>query len=202
MKDCQSSDVADHIGKADANCQKLLKHTGVKDIIEERRNSRSALTSARCLLGVLPTSSIQLCETADADGLEINMNEDWCDVEFEAALDSGSQDHVRDEADTPGYLLESSPGSSRGHCFIVGKGRLPNLGQKILNLEPESDGSTNLKSCFQIARVMRPLMSVGKICDSGMKVEFDDTEAIVRALDNSDVCVFECEPGGLYISVR
>ena len=75
----------------------------------------------------------------------------------------------------------------------------PNLGQKILNPEPESDGSTRLKSCFRIARVTRPLMLVGKICDSGTKVEFDDTKATVRAPDNSEVCIFERKPGGLYI---
>ena len=28
LKDCQSLDFAQHMGKADANCQKLLKHTG------------------------------------------------------------------------------------------------------------------------------------------------------------------------------
>ena len=55
LKDCQDLDAAENIRKANANCQKLLKHTGFKDIIEERCNSRSALTSARSLLGVLPT---------------------------------------------------------------------------------------------------------------------------------------------------
>ena len=64
--------------------------------------------------------NLQLGETADADGLEINVNEDWCDVEFEVAFISGSQDHVCDDADTPGYVLESSPGSRRGQSFIVG----------------------------------------------------------------------------------
>ena len=154
----------------------------------------------RSQLGVLPNCQIQVCETADVDGVEINVSEEWCDVEFEVALDSGSQDHVCDEANTPGYALEHSPGSSRGQCFIVGNGgRLPNMGQKVLNLEPESDESTSLKSCFQIARVTRPLMSVGKICDSGMRVEFTDKEATVKATDDSVVCVFERKPGGLYI---
>ena len=200
IKDCQSSDVAEDIRKAHAKCQKLLKHTGITDIIEERCSSRSAMPSARSSLSFLPVSSLQLCETADADGLEINMNEDWCDVEFEVGLDSGSKDHVCDEADTPGYVLESSPGSSRGQFFIVGNGgRLPNMGQNILNIEPESDGSTSLKSCFQIARATRPLMSACEICDSGMKVEFADTKAIVKAPQGSKVCAFERKPGRLYI---
>ena len=73
------------------------------------------------------------------------------------------------------------------------------MGQKVLNLEPEDDESTKLKSCFQIARVTRPLMSVGKICDSGMKVEFTDKDATVVAPDGAHVCVFTRKPGGLYI---
>lgn len=73
------------------------------------------------------------------------------------------------------------------------------MGQKILNLEPESDGSTSLKSWFRIARVTRPLMSLGKICDCGVKVKFTDATATVKIPDGSEVCVFERKPGGLYI---
>ena len=117
--------------------------------------------------------------------MNIDMIEKWCDLEFEVAFDSGPQGHVFDEVDTPGYSLEASPGSSRGQCFIFWNGgRLPNSAQKIIHPELESDGSTSLKSCFQIARVTRPLMSVGKICDSGLKVEFTDTKATVKAPDN------------------
>ena len=86
--------------------------------------------------------------------------------------------------------------------IVENGGRLSNLGQKILNLEPESDGSTSPKSCFQIARVTRPLVSVGKICESIMKATFDDTEAPVRAQDGSEVCVFERKPGCVSRSVR
>ena len=42
-------------------------------------------------------------------------------------------------------------------------------------------------------------MSVGKICDSGMKVEFTDKTATVKAPDGTTVCVFTRKPGGLYI---
>ena len=114
------------------------------------------------------------------------------------ALDSGSQDHICDEADTPGYDLAESLGSSRGACFVVGNGgRLPNLGQKVLNLEPEDDAAVGMKSCFQIARVTRPFMSVGKICDGGMEVEFTDKTATIIAPDGSNVCVLTRKPGGL-----
>ena len=128
------------------------------------------------------------------------LSNEWEDVEFEVALDSGSQDHVCDEVDCPGYSTEQSPGSARGQCFIVGDGnRLPNLGQRPLNLEPMADANVALKSCFQIARVTRPLMSVGKLCDNGLEVVFNKTQAIVRDSEGVQVCVFERQPGGLYL---
>ena len=67
-----------------------------------------------------------------------------------------------------------------------------------MNLEPLNDDSTPLKSCFQIAKVTRPLMSVGRICDNGMKVEFTHDKAIVINPEGAHVCVFERKPGGLY----
>ena len=173
--------------------RELLEKTGMIRTIEEQVRCRSSMPKYGLRFGVL------LCETEES-GVEVNLNEDWCDVEFEVALDSGSQDHVCDEADTPGYVMEASPGSDRGQCFVVGNGgRLPNMGQKVLNLEPEADESMKLKSCFQIARVTRPLMSVGKICDSGMKVELTDKTATVMAPDGTTVCVLTRKPGGLYI---
>ena len=148
-----------------------------------------------------PKPGLCLFEVADpiGDQSELLANEAWQDVEFEVALDSGSQDHVCDEIDCPGYVTEPSPGSMRGQCFIVGNGgRLDNKGQRSLNLEPLNDDSTPLKSCFQIAKVTRPLMSVGRICDNGMKVEFTHNKAIVINPEGVHVCAFERKPGGLY----
>ena len=62
-----------------------------------------------------------------------------------------------------------------------------------------ADGGVDMKSCFHIARVTRPSMSVGKICDNGMKVEFDDKRGIIRDPQDLQVCVFERQPGGLYL---
>ena len=126
--------------------------------------------------------------------------ENWVDIEFEVALDSGSQDHVCDEQDCPGYVTEVSPGSSRGQCFIVGDGgKLPNQGQRQLNMQPMGDATVDMRSCFQIARVTRPLMSVGKMCDNGLTVTFDDKQAVVKDKDGLAVCTFERAPGGLYL---
>ena len=51
------------------------------------------------------------------------------------------------------------------------------------------DNTTELKSCFQIARVTRPLMSVGRLCDSGMSVVFNDKQAVVNDAEGQCVCV-------------
>ena len=72
------------------------------------------------------------------------------------------------------------------------------MGQRSLNLEPMEDSSVPLKSCFQIAKVTRPLMSVGRICDNGMEVNFTHDKTIVRNAQGAQVCVFERKPGGLY----
>lgn len=177
--------------QTEKHLQNLLEMTGVKKDLEKMQGDAALRAPTAC--------QVSLCKV-ETEGIEINMNEDWCDVEFEVALDSGSQDHVCDEADTSGYALSESPGSSRGSCFVVGDGgRIPHLGQKVLNLEPEADESVGMKSCFQIARVTRPLTSVGKICDGGVKVEFTDKTATIKAQDGKTACVFTRKPGGLYI---
>ena len=145
------ADVFDKASLEETQLDRLLDCTGVRRQMEAKVKCRSSMPERTSSFGVLPVSQVGLCET-EGPMSEVNVSEDWCDVEFEVALDSGSQDHVCDEADTPGYALVASLGSDRGACFVVGKGgRIPNLGQKLLNLEPDDDESSMLKSCFQIA---------------------------------------------------
>ena len=147
------------------------------------------------------TKGLHIFEVVDptSDSSVLANEAAWQDVEFEVALDAGSQDHVCDEVDCPGYVTQPSPGSSRGQCFIVGDGgRLENLGQRSLNLQPINDATMDLQSCFQIARVTRPLMSVGRICDNGLNVTFDEAKAVVSTKEGAQICVFERKPGGLY----
>ena len=109
-----------------------------------------------------------------------------------------------DKDDAPGdqaYLVES-PGSKRKQQFIVGNGeRVPNEGQLILNLESEVGECTRkLQSTFQVAEVTRPLMSVSKICDQGLRCLFDDQEALVVDKGSGKVLVTFKRQGGLYIT--
>ena len=113
-------------------------------------------------------------------------DESWKDVEFEVCSD----------LDTPGHVLEASPGSRVGQNFVMGDGgKTPNLGQNQLNLE---DGEANFQSTFQIAAIARPLMSVGRICDNDNEVTFSKTKAVVRDKEGHDVCTFQRQPSGLY----
>ena len=122
----------------------------------------------------------------------------WKDIEFEVALDSGSVVHVCAPDDCPGYRTEDSPGSRRGQEFFVGDGgTIPNLGQSQLNL---CDEGRQIQSIFQIAAVTRPLMSVGKICDEGHTITFNNIMAVVKSKEGEELCRFHRKDGGLYVA--
>ena len=189
--------------------QRLLSDIGVLgEVLQHERVKRLRLhdgpTYAGGVLKRQPPddSALNIFDVSEpiADSSILANEAEWQDVEFEVALDSGSQDHVCDEIDCPGYSTVASPGSSRGQCFIAGSGdELPNVGQRQFNMRPLEDGTIDVKSCFQIARVTRPLMSVGKLCDNGLEVTFNDKQAIVRDKDGAQICCFERAPGGLYL---
>jgi hypothetical protein len=154
------------------------------------------------LADVIVPRSIMPILIKERDGLMPVMGGDeWSDLEFEVALDSGAVVHVCSPSDCPGYVLEESAGSKRGQQFLMGDGgEIPNLGQKSLNLS-DSDGKKELRSVFQIAAVTRPLMSVGKICDEGHKIAFDKLKAVVTNAQGAEICRFERSPhGGLYVA--
>ena len=78
-------------------------------------------------------------------------------------------------------------------------GKVRNEGQKTLKLMDVGKNS-EISSIFQIAEVTRPLMSVGKICDEGLTVEFDKGSAKVLDKSKREVCRFERQNGGLYVA--
>jgi hypothetical protein len=128
---------------------------------------------------------------------------DWVDTEIEICLDSGCCEHVMDLGDAPGYsaFITESPGSKRQQQFIVGNGaRVPNEGQLLLNMESSTTaGVMKLQSCFQVAEVTRPLMSVSRVCDQGLECRFTETEARVMSKSGKTLVSFQRQ-GGLYIS--
>jgi hypothetical protein len=173
----------------------LLNSMGIIDEVKRTVAKRVRFKGVESALNVM-----EVLEPVGSGDAEVLTAEAWQDVEFEVALDSGSQDHVCDEVDTPGYATVASPGSARGQCFIVGDGgKLANMGQRHLNMQPLDDATVDMSSCFQIARVTRPLMSVGRMCDNGLKVIFDDKKAVVMDKEGIEICAFERAPGGLYL---
>ena len=139
--------------------------------------------------------------TKEIDSVLVATNDQWEDLGFEVALDSGSVVHVCAPADCPWYLLQESAGSRRGQEFLMGDGcTIPNLGQNQLNPSDNAAGS-GLQSIFQIAAATRPLMSVGKICDEGHEITFNNICAVVRSKDGAELCRFHREPtGSLYVA--
>ena len=79
--------------------------------------------------------------------------------------------------------------------------QINNLGQFVLNLQGGEEGGNNITTTFQVAKVSRPLMSVGRICDNDMDVLFSDVQAkVIARSDGATVCTFERQGGGLYLA--
>ena len=96
-------------------------------------------------------------------------------------------------------MIEAFPGSRAGRGFIVGNGsRVPNDGESVLNLQ--ATNKNTMANTFQVAKVPRPLMSVGRLCDAGMDVLFEKDRADVLATDGYVILSFERQFGGLYVA--
>ena len=63
----------------------------------------------------------------------------------------------------------------------------------------EGNKSKDIKSTFHVAKVIRPLWSVGRICDEGFDVKFTNSDAYVVTKEGKEVCKFN-RRGGLYIA--
>ena len=46
----------------------------------------------------------------------------------------------------------------------------------------------------------RPLMPVGRICDEGHSITFNNVMAIVNSKDGEELCRFHRKDGGLYVA--
>ena len=146
---------------------------------------------------ILAERSINIFECDQDENDEGVMVADWEDIAFEVALDSGSIVHVCSDTDAPGYDVRESAGSKRGQNFTVGNGgKMANMGEFDLNLA--TSAGLQVKSTFQVAKVTRPLMSVGRMCDEGHTVHFDKTKAVVKNSSGVEIARFERRGGGLY----
>jgi len=87
-------------------------------------------------------------------------------------VDSGSADHVAPEEEFSSSPLEESEGSKKGRRYIAANGqRVPNLGQRKVEMSTE-DGQ-GLHVCWQVTKVVKPLLSVSKLTSNGNVVILD-----------------------------
>ena len=77
---------------------------------------------------------------------------------------------------------------------------MPNQGQVKLALRADNGRrGKDIRTVFQVADVTRPLLSVSKICDNGMKDTFDDNLAVIYNRNGKEVCRFVRQKG-LYVA--
>ncbi len=126
---------------------------------------------------------------------------EFLESNFEVALDSGAGDHVSSGAEAPAFAVEESPGSrARQHFLGAGGHRMPNKGQMKLDLRADNGKrGRDIRAIFKVAKVIRPLMSVSKICDAGFAVKFTEDLALVVDAKDKEVCRFQ-RRAGLYVA--
>ena len=108
------------------------------------------------------------------------------EVGFELAFDSGSVDYVCAESDIPGYQVVESELSRRNQYYIVGNAKaILNEGESSPNLKCNDlgGGINGTTSTFQVAKIVRPMMPASRICNTGMTVSFDSEKATVQGKD-------------------
>ena len=134
---------------------------------------------------------------------ELNVADGSMADTLQIALDSGAGEHVASRSTALKYPVVESAGSRAGQHFVAAGGaRIPNEGQFKLRLRSggmaKGEGK-DIESTFQVAKVTRPLWSVGRICDEGFSINFTQTEAVVKDKLGKAICKFH-RKGGLYVA--
>ena len=126
--------------KAVAALEGVLDDAEVREIFEgtsERRLTPApTLRQLLCNMNLTHTMApVNLMEWGQTPSAVLAAEAKWNNIEIEVALDSGSVVHIASEADTPAYVLDSSPSAKPCEEFVVGDGgTMRNLGQKTLNV--------------------------------------------------------------------
>ena len=141
---------------------------------------------------------------ADTAVEELNVAEDNEPefIEVEMTLDTGATVHAADREDLPGHEVVESPGSRVGQKLQAAGGKLlPNEGQTFVNMLAP-DTMVELVSCFQIAKVTRPLLSVTKITEKGeVDVICKKDKALLVLAETQEVLATFHKKGGLHVAM-
>ena len=119
--------------------------------------------------------------------------------ETEVTLDTGATVHAADRMSFPGHEVKEGAGSRAGQRFqCAGNKMIDNEGEMFVTMFAPGCGDGALLSCFQAAKVTRPLLSVTKLTDSGqLHVICKKEEALVIDSQQRVLAIFK-RNGGLY----
>ena len=112
-------------------------------------------------------------------------------------MDSGATDSVAPPTLAPHVKIAESPGSMRGQCYVsASAGRMPNMGQKVLNVQTNEGKNTTV--VYQVAEVSRPLTSVGATCDRGNWVVYNSQGGFILNCQTGERTSFDRTESGIY----
>ena len=119
--------------------------------------------------------------------------------ETEVTLDTGATVHAADRMSFPGHEVKEGAGSRAGQRFqCAGNKMIDNEGEMFVTMFAPGCGDGALLSCFQAAKVTRPLLSVTELTDSGqLHVICKKEEALVIDSQQRVLAIFK-RNGGLY----
>ena len=96
-------------------------------------------------------------------------------VGIEVTVDSGAVDTVGPPTVAPGIPIRETAASRSGmHYRAANNMKSPNLGEK--KIEGINEEGQDVGMTIQVAKVNKVLASVGRMCEAGNKVVFDDEE--------------------------
>ena len=117
-------------------------------------------------------------------------------VRIRTVMDSGAADSVAPPTLAPQVTIDESPGSRRGQCYVsASAGRMPNMGEKVLNIQTHEGRDTTV--LYQIAEVSRPFTSVSATCDKGNWVVYTPEGGFIMKCQTGERTSFE-RKGGIY----
>ncbi len=92
-------------------------------------------------------------------------------IKLEMTLDSGAGDHVLPKSMFPSVAIKPTPKSISGRCFYDASGKeIPNEGEK--KIEFITPGGRSQKIRWQVADIVQPLLSMGKMEEAGCIMNF------------------------------
>ena len=128
-------------------------------------------------------------------GFEISSAEGTQKVEL--TIDSGAAEHVVSSKHLPHLPVLPSAASMHGVTYTMGNGtKTENLGEQHVNARTAL-GQTCKFTAQVTDPLVRPLMSVGRICDGGHRVVFDTKGGYIQSVSTGERIHFRRE-GNVY----